>query len=408
MQLCSLPARARPAATILLAAVSLAAAAPAAAVERLVGTPAEVAAAIAAALPGDVVLLRAGTYTFTDKLRVTRPGASSARITVGALDPVATLLRSDTLELFHVSAPFWTFQDLVIDGVCADHSRCEHAFHIVGDARATIVRRTVLRDFNAAIKGNGLDLGGRRVTPDRVIVENNRLYNRTPRRTANPVTAIDVMEGNAWIVRRNLVADMAKDGGNGISYLAFFKGGSRGGVLERNLGIGSLAHTGGTRLGLSLGGGGSAAAIEHTDGVIRNNVLMRFNDVAIYLNDAPGSLIHHNLIYDAAGIDVRFASTATIVNNIMAGTIRNRDGGSSTSTSNLTGVTAATFAQWFVDPARADFGLRDGRAIVNLATPLASVTDDFCGTGRVGAPDLGPIEHVAGTTCPATLRAMLP
>ena len=386
-----------------LAAAGSLRAAPLAATERSAGSSVELVAAVAAAEPGDVITLRPGIYRFTERLAVTRAGTGRARITLRAAEPEATLLQSDTTELFLVRAPYWTFEGLEIEGVCARHEDCEHAFHIVGPAHATMIRDSSLRDFNAAIKANGLTLEGRRVTPDRVIVEGSRLYNRSPRRTASPVTAVDVMEASGWIVRRNIIADIAKDGGNGVSYLAFFKGGGRDGLFEANLGIGSLTHGGGARLGLSLGGGGSGHPVEQTNGAIRGNILMNFSDAAIYLNEAPGSVIDGNIIYNARyGIDVRFSSTATITANIVSGPIVARDGGLVSVSTTLANVTDDLFRTWFEDPARADFSLRAAPAGPATSPDLPAIVRRVCAARRgtfpgMASPSLPPDEICAAS-----------
>ena len=386
------------------------------AVERVVSSPAQLALEIGRANPGDIITLQPGVYPLAAKLSVARAGLASARITVRALQPQSAILQSNTLELFLVRAPYWTFQNIQIEGVCAAHTDCEHAFHIVGQANSTIVRNTVLKNFNAPIKANGSVVDGIRYFPNDVIIEDSKIYNETVRDTSNPVTGIDVVGGRRWRVRRNSIVDLAKGGGNGTSYSAFFKGNGRDGLFERNLLVGSLNHTGGTRIGLSFGGGGTNpssvcelndCSTEHTNGIMKNNILMNFDDVGIYLNEAPSSKIYSNLIYNAAGVDVRFTSTASIVNNIVSGAISARDGGQHITSNTLSNVTAAMFDAWFVDPAGADFALLDGASIVDKGLKISGVTTDFCGLPRnSGAQDIGAIEYAPGSTCSATVRSL--
>jgi hypothetical protein len=98
---------------------------------------------------------------------------------------------------------------------------------------------------------------------------------------------------------------------------------------------------------------------------------------------------------------VRFPdSSADLRNNLLGGSIRNRDGGTSTSSGDVSGVDPATFADWFVDPANADFRLRDGSAIVDQGVAVAWVATDFCGTPRNdGFPDVGALEYVPEPAC---------
>ena len=172
-------------------------------------------------------------------------------------------------------------------------------------------------------------------------------------------------------------------------------------------------HSGGVRLGLSLGGGGSSPGSicedgictpEHQHGTLRNNIIVNCpQDVGIYLNAAADTRVYGNTLIATSGIDVRFpSSTADIRNNLVSGQIRNRDGGASTQSANLTGVTTAQYQQWFADPLAADLTLLDGTAFVDLAEPLAAVPDDYCGKVRGTAPDRGAVEY-GGTICDTTL-----
>ena len=122
-------------------------------------------------------------------------------------------------------------------------------------------------------------------------------------------------------------------------------------------------HAGGVRLGLSLGGGGSSPGSicedgtctpEHQHGTLRNNVIVNCPaDVGIYLNEAADTRIHDNTLIATTGIDVRFAaSTADIRNNLVSGQIRNRDGGTSTQSANLTGITTTAIRAVVRRPSR--------------------------------------------------------
>jgi hypothetical protein len=378
-----------------------------------VGTTAQLINAIDDAQPGDVITLAPGIYNLDQDLYCDTPGTAAQPIVVRAAALGTALIRLDTLEGFRVSAPYWSFENLDVQGVCLSHSDCEHAFHVVGEADFTRIQGCRLRDFNAAIKGNGE--GSPRVFPDDVVVEGCEFANSTIRQTSNPVTPIDVVGGRRWVIRANFIHDHAKAQGDQISYAAFLKGNSRNGVFERNLVICERDHSGGYRLGLSFGGGGSGppsicedgtCTPEHQGGIMRNNVIVNCPaDVGIYLNKAQGTRIHNNTLYNTTGIDVRFTATsADLRNNLLSGQIRNRDGGASTEGANREGVTPAQFTAWFVNPVGADFSLRDGSQIVDFGQSLPEVPDDYCGNSRDdGAPDLGAVEYDGDLTCRTTL-----
>lgn len=397
--------------TAVLAGAAVLGAAPALAVIVPVSTAAALRTAIDNAQPGDVITLAPGIYVVTQNLLCDTPGTRDASIVVRAQIPGSAVIQSSALEGFKVSAPYWTFEDLVVEGTCAADSDCEHAFHVFGDAEWTTIRRNVLRDFNAQIKSNGA--GAPFVFPDDVVIEGNELYDRHSRQTSNPVTKLDVVGGRRWIVRANAIHDYEKAAGDGTSYGAFLKGNSRQGTFERNLvrcQTPASTFAGGIRIGLSFGGGGSGppsiceegtCTPEHQGGVMRNNLVLGCSDVGIYLNAAAATGIYANTLYDTVGIDVRFvASSADLRDNVLSGEIRNRDGGASTEDSNLEMAALAEWAAWFADPAAADFTLTDGVAIVDAGAPLATVSDDYCGARRdSGPPDLGAIEYPTAAPC---------
>ena len=380
-------------------------------------------AAVANAQAGDTIIVEGQNskpYAMRHKLLVNRPGQPDAPITLKAknLDDVELQFFPATgiVEGIHVVAPHWRFENLSIRGMCNEnlHSSCEHAYHIVGAADGTVVRNGRMVDFNAQIKGNGNvgpDPSGAYIFPDDVLIEGNEFYSKTPRQTRNPVTPIDVVGGRRWIIRANYIHDFAKAGGNKISYAAFLKGNSRDGLFERNLVACEQLHRGQIRLGLSFGGGGTSpdricedqtCSPEHQRGMMRNNIIANCpQDVGIYLNEAFESRVDHNLIFNAAGIDVRFAaSSVSLQGNILQGRIRERDGGLAQTTNNLAQVSDSQFETWFKAPDDLDFSLLDGQAFVDKGTPLEHLTDDYCDHARDdGTPDLGPIEFDASGGC---------
>lgn len=192
----------------------LLAAAPAGAAVVPVGTAGQLRTAIDDAAPGDVITLAPGTYEFSQNLSCDTAGTADAPIVVRAETLGSALLRFNMVEGVKVTAPHWLFENLDVQGVCAVHSNCEHAFHLAGPADFTHIRHCRLRDFNAQIKSNGD--GNPFVFPDDVVVERCELANTTARATANPVTPIDVVGGRRWIVRENFIHDHQKAQGDTI------------------------------------------------------------------------------------------------------------------------------------------------------------------------------------------------
>lgn len=301
----------------------------------LVSTPDEIRLALSVALPGDIIAIMPGHYVFKGQSPVIdRPGKQDARIILKAVQPGSVTLDFDLVEGLVVAAPYWTFENLTIRGVCDNHDRCEHAFHVTGTASHFVARNNVLTDFNAHFKINGVN--GR--YPDAGLIEFNTLTNTAVRKTGNPVTVVDLVGSSDWIIRRNLISDFIKEGSDRISYGAFAKGGGAGNLFEQNIVLceHKLRGTVGQRVGLSLGGGGTGSQYcrdkrcitEQDHGIIRSNLIAFCSDDGIYINRSATSKVLQNTLIDTGGIVVRFPeSTADVAGNLVDGAIRSRDDG---------------------------------------------------------------------------------
>lgn len=320
----------------------------------LVDSAAAASTAIGQARAGDIITFLPGTYRFSgSRISVSQPGAADNPITVRARQPGSVTLEFDLEEGFHVTAPFWLFENLTISGACRDHSKCEHAFHVVARATNFVARNNVLVDFNAHFKING-DGGN---YPDYGLIDSNTLTNTGIRNTANPVTPIDLVGASNWRIQRNLISDFIKGQGNRISYGGFAKGAGSGNRFERNIVLCEhlLRGAPGQRVGLSLGGGGTGAAFcrdrrcltEQEGGIIQSNLIASCSDDGIYINRAAASKIVHNSVLDTGGIKVRFAtSSADVEGNLVDGVIRSRDDSVMRATDNITASTTGSYLGW--------------------------------------------------------------
>jgi len=345
--------------------------------------------AVGAAMPGDVILLQPGTYPLRGNyLAFTRPGTAAAPIIVRAPRLGLAILESELSEGLKVQAPHWRFENLVLRGVCTDDSACDNGFHITGAAEDTVLHNLRVEDFNAQIKINGEN--GQ--FPDGGRIEFTTLIDTHTRKTANPVTPIDLVGADGWVIQDNLIADFVKASGNATSYGAFAKGASHGTVFTRDVVLCEwhLRGVEGETVGLSFGGGGTEWALrrdgghtgyEHSDGVMAENLIAFCSDDGIYLNRAANSAVRHNTLLATAGIEVRFAeSTARLDGNLVDGSIRAHDDGMFWGDGNQAGTLTSMFLgrnpvrALFVDPARLDLRWR---ALPELVRPDTGV--DLCG-----------------------------
>jgi hypothetical protein len=294
--------------------------------------------AINTAIAGDEIILNDGVYQFDGQVvSAIAAGTLSNPIVVRSANRWKADLRFNAVEGIFVAGPNWIFKDIQITGTCGNDSDCEHAFHVVGNGRDVKIIGNKLIDFNAHIKVNiGLP---ERIFPDDGLVEGNIFFDSHARITDTPVTPINIDAANNWQVRNNVIVDFAKQGDQDkTSYGAFIKAAAVGGLFEGNIVVCQWTHTGGERIGLSFGGGGgknpkicrdNACDFTVRSAVMRSNIVAFCpNDVGIYINNAPDSLVEDNILYRTRGIDVRFDnSTAVINNNVFDGRILARDGG---------------------------------------------------------------------------------
>ena len=122
----------------------------------VVETAGDLRAAVRSAEPGTTVEIHPGIYDFSGtKIEVSQPGLRQHPIVLRAAKLGSVRLRFALLEGFHVVAPYWIFENLVIEGACRDDRYCEHAFHVVGDALGVVIQNNWVANFNAAVKVNG-------------------------------------------------------------------------------------------------------------------------------------------------------------------------------------------------------------------------------------------------------------
>lgn len=283
---------------------------------------------------GDVITFLPGIYRFDgQRLPAVGTGRADAPILVRALVPGSVTLELQMVEGILVTAPYWRFENLTIKGACSNDSDCEHAFHVVGGAAHFAAVNNTLIDFNAHFKINGAE----GLFPDGGLIESNTMTNTHGRRTANPVTPIDLVAASGWVARHNIISDFVKEEGDHVSYGGFYKGAGMHNVFESNLVWceHKLQGRPGQRVGLSLGGGGTEkpycreqrCIAEQEQSEVRANLIVACSDVGIYLNNAAASIVNDNTLIDTAGIDVRFAgSSADVDGNLVDGAIRARNG----------------------------------------------------------------------------------
>ncbi len=397
---------------VVLGAQAQAAASPRApgAVDVIVGNVDQLRAALAGTRAGQVITLLPGRYRVDQTLKASQPGRADAPIIVRAHEPGEVLLEIDTVEGILVEAPYWTFENLHMRGVCGRHDDCEHALHVVGAAHHFAAVNNTIVDFNAHLKINRAG----NLFPDHGLIRNNTLTNTAPRSTTLSVVPIDLVAASDWIIERNLITDISKSLGNQVSYGGFAKGAGARNVFRQNMVVCEhrLQRQAGQSVGLSLGGGATGkpfcrdnqCVVEQENSVIRDNLIASCSDVGIYLNSAARSLVEHNTLIDTGGIAVRFStSSADLRGNLIDGPIIARDNGIVRAQDNRVTSIATLYTGWHPvrsllrRPAELDFAW-NGEAPRRASAASAPV--DLCGAQRPDQPAYGAFEDFSACVRP--------
>lgn len=371
---------------------------------QTVSDAAALADAVSNARPGTTITLLDGTYALSRRLAPATGGTSGSPITVRAQNPGRAILDASGIEeAFLISVPYWKFENLRI------HVRngSKHAYKLDTNGHHTVISGGMMEletRAESGVKGAG---GPRAPQPDDVLIEGTEIWFNTPTESGN-AEGIDAVAVARWVIRANVIHDIQKSRSfDGIAYGAFTKGNSQDTIIENNLFYNCF-------IAISLGGGGTGTqyfrdgetSFEDRNGVIRNNMVLGSNDVAIYLNQARGARIYNNTLFNSytscggtcAAIDIRYTgSSADVRNNIVDRPIRDREGGTHTAASNLQLASPAD-GSWFIDAAGNDLHLKPGAPPIDRGETLGLVPTDRDGTPRpfgaaydIGAHEFGTI-----------------
>ncbi|WP_234043644.1 right-handed parallel beta-helix repeat-containing protein [Luteolibacter yonseiensis] len=283
---------------------------------------------------GDEIIIAPGTYTLTERTRISivkRPGPVTVR---GGLGKAAeTVIEGQGQDdesvntLFDVTdSPGWTFQDFTT------RDTFYHGFKFNGGSSGCSLRNVTMRNHGeAGVKGTSDPDSP--AHPDHLVIENCDIgFTRSEGGTRGVVEGVDGVAVKGWIIRGCRFVNIQKNGGP--AYAVFTKGNSMETVIENNRFENCF-------IGASFGGGGTGAAyfrdgdsaIEHRGGAIRKNVFIGCTDAAIYINKGADCDIEGNSMLDCVShIQVRFPqSSARIAGNRVRSNsqeplIRTRDG----------------------------------------------------------------------------------
>ena len=362
-----------------------------AAPSRVLASADDIVAAVDAARAGDVLEIAPGRHALPKTLYTRRGGRADAPITLRAAVAGTVMLEVRSDEGLVVAHPYWIFENLAWRGLCRADDECEHALHIVGAARSTVVRNNHFADFSAHLKINGHS----EQWPDDGLLQFSTLANTRPRSGSRPVALVDLVGASGWQLLDNHVEVFVKDGGDGVSYGMFMKGGGERGRIERNVMVctpKAVAQPG-LRVGISIGDGGTGAPYcrdkrcdtEHAAALVANNVIAHCNDAGIDIAKGRAARVLHNTLVNTQGVLLRNPpADARVSFNLLDSAVRARSG--TRLTDEQDNRRSSSLARWLADPDALDLRWREAPEPVATAP---EVPLDFCGRRRAALSEPG-------------------
>jgi MYXO-CTERM domain-containing protein len=381
--------------------------------------------AVAAAMPGDEIILSPGPYTVST-IDCTANGTMSQPIVVRGAMPLTSQVKGSSAEAFHVSGAYWTFEDLDVEGGCGQDSTCGTAFHVVGAADGFTLTGSRVRDFDRSIAVDAAQVSGLWRAPDGGLLFGNEIADTHARDTTNPVIKVDLAAGSGWVVRANYIHDFRRVDGV-RAYGAVMRGGGSGDVFDRNLVLCThdwTATNGTLAVGLSVGGDGTppascapaydadaACTVEQTGGIVRNDIIVACSDVGVWVSRGAAVHVLFDTVIDTPGVDFDQATTTGEAHgNVLTNIVRQLDGAVIDTTGNLDSVTPNEFLLMYAAPLDGDLRAASAGSLdmlIGKAPTVASVTDDYCARPRTAPYDLGALQASLGDciTVPPPLTA---
>ncbi len=181
------------------------------------------------------------------------------------------------------------------------------------------------------------------------------------------IGGVDAHQAKDWVVKGNVFKHIKSPDKGLAEHAIHFWSDCQGTIVERNQ-ITDCDRG----IGFGLGNRG------HGDGIIRNNMVHTTRDVGIGLENANGVLIYNNSVvtenYNNA-IEYRFGNTsATIINNLTIGIIRQREGGKADLSNNFDKAKLS----WFKDPKSGDLHLTSIQMdVIDAGKTVSEVKYDF-------------------------------
>jgi hypothetical protein len=369
----------------------------------VVASTVQLHAAVAAARPGDTILIAPGWYRTRIRFDPTNSGSAGRPIIVRARDALGSVVidgAGASITIKFSGAAHVEIRDLEVTGGGHHGVFFDRGAHHITIRHNRIYDNHRIRPLNshAELKGSGGE--GR---PADITIAGNEIFHRTHPEGGN-FQGIDCNFCERFRIEGNYLHDINSPTMEPYSHYdrgacIQMKSASRGTVIARN----RIARC---HIGIVYGGEGLASP-EHWGGVIENNLIHDSAETAIAIVNVRRGKVYHNTLF-ANGESIRVApderhpqsaSDADLANNILDHAISSFRGADVRSRNDLV-LPAAAASSVFADPEARDFRLRPGAlALIDRGADLGeAATRDHEGAQRPqgSGHDIGAFEYQPG------------
>jgi len=385
---------------ILVLLISLGVVTPIYAKTVTVSTIGKLVTAIRNSQPGDIIELVDGVYQLRSGNGIVIQDKSDLTIRSKSGNRDMVILQGHGINSDLVSFVFKlyrsthiTLQDLTMKNVYWHHVQINE-----GSSYFTLRNLVMVDAGEAPVKVTSP--GGKGPFSDYGLIENCWL-GFTDKGTRDVVEGIDIIASVGTVIR-NCKFYRVRTGkwSTNVGWGVFAKCNAQDTIIENN-------YFEDNDIAISFGNGGCPAVsarygditYQHRGGIIRNNVVNRTKDVAVYINSATNFKVYNNTLWSTfkagrSSIDVRFNSHGDIFNNICREGYRLRNRGKA----NLAGNIWNANSSLFVDQPNSNFHL-DSTATKAIDQGVDTSGDVPCDMDWQPRPfgltvDIGADEHV--------------
>jgi Right handed beta helix region len=369
----------------------------------VVASAVQLRAAIAAARPGDEILIAPGRYRTRIRFDQGNSGSAARPVVVRARDHLGSVVidgAGASITIKFSGAAHVEIRDLEVTGGGHHGVFFDRGAHRITIRHNRIYDNHGIRplDSHAELKGSGGE--GR---PADITIVGNEIFHRMHPAGGN-FQGIDCNFCERFRIEGNYLHDINSPTAEPYSHYdrgacIQMKSASRDTVIARN----RIARC---HIGIVYGGEGLASPA-HWGGVIENNLIHDSAEMAVAIVNVRGGRVYHNTLF-GNGQSIRIepderhpgsASAAELANNLLDHGITGFRRAGLSSRNDLV-LPAAAAANVFVDPKARDFRLRpSARAVIDHGADLGgAVTCDHEGTRRPqgAGPDIGAFEYRPG------------